>query len=467
MCFVAMPFGKKPPPGRAKPLIDFDHIYRFIERAVLETGLECVRADFEAYGGFIHRQMFERLLVAEYLVADLTMANPNVTYEVGIRHGSGAKATLLICASDFVNQLPFDMKPLRVLNYSLGPKGKLSDADGEALNLELGRRLKQAVAGDLPPDNPILQVTAAASSGRIQHEKTDVFIQRIRYASELGERIYTALNKDSTNAIAELQMIENEVLDAPQIVMQLHTKLISLYLGYRELKAYRQMTALFEKLPEELQRTPVAIEQLALALNRLAEEANKDGDVKNAAMFRSQAIQRLKQLQKEKWTSETYGILGRIYKGRAEAEAHAGDDSASAAAMKRAVEAYEAGFRLDPRDYYPGVNAVTLRLRRGKPEDINVLRSLLPVVHFAVERAPAPEDEMERYWQEATKLELACAGRDWDNAREQLQEVLGIDAMGWMRETTIGNLKIQKQAFESDSKAIVSLDDIINKLQLR
>ncbi|PQP34043.1 DUF4071 domain-containing protein, partial [Desulfobacteraceae bacterium SEEP-SAG9] len=147
MCFVAMPFGKKPPPGKQKPLIDFDHTYSFIERAVLEAGLECVRADFEAYGGFIHRQMYERLLVAEYLIADLTTANPNVTYEIGVRHGSRGKATLLICASDFVNDLPFDLKPLRVLNYSLGQNGKLSDADGEELRLELGKRLKEAVAG--------------------------------------------------------------------------------------------------------------------------------------------------------------------------------------------------------------------------------------------------------------------------------------------------------------------------------
>jgi tetratricopeptide (TPR) repeat protein len=467
MCFVAMPFGKKPPPGKKKPLIDFDRIYRYIERAVLETGLECVRADFEAYGGFIHRQMYERLLVAEYLVADLTSANPNVTYEVGIRHGSRAKATLLVCASDFIDNLPFDLKPLRVLNYSLGPKGKLSDEGGEKLQLELSKRLKEAVAGELPPDNPILQVTAVESSGRIQHEKTDVFIKRIRYVSELGERIYAALNKEFTAAINELQAIESEVLDTPQVVMQLHTKLISLYLGYRELKAYRQMQELFDKLPEELQRTPVAIEQLALALNRLAEEGAADGDKENSTALRKEAIQRLNELEKTKWTSETYGILGRIYKGQAEIEQQSDKDVTAAAAMNRAIETYEAGFRLDPRDYYPGVNAVTLRLLRGTPEDLDMLRTLVPVVRFSVERAPSPEDEMERYWQEATKLELDCAGKDWKTAQAQLLEVVGIDVKSWMRETTIKNLKIQQQAFESDAQATGSLDQIIKKLQPR
>jgi hypothetical protein len=183
--------------------------------------------------------------------------------------------------------------------------------------------------------------------------------------------------------------------------------------------------------------------------------------------LRKEAIQRLNELEKTKWTSETYGILGRIYKGQAEIEQQSDKDVTAAAAMNRAIETYEAGFRLDPRDYYPGVNAVTLRLLRGTPEDLDMLRTLVPVVRFSVERAPSPEDEMERYWQEATKLELDCAGKDWKTAQAQLLEVVGIDVKSWMRETTIKNLKIQQQAFESDAQATGSLDQIIKKLQPR
>jgi len=250
MCFVAMPFGKKSPAGTKEPLIDFDAIYHSVKQTVTDAGLECVRADFEASGGFIHRSMFERLLVAEYVIADLTLANPNVAYEVGVRHGSRAKATLLICAHEFIGQLPFDLRPLRVFNYCLDEQGNLSKAEAEKLQSTLARLLKQAVEGELPPDNPILQVTDLEISGRIQHEKTDVFLDRIRYASSLGARLADAIDlPDRMQAVAALQEIEDEVFCGTQVVAQLHTALISLSLGYREKKAYSHMVELYDRLP--------------------------------------------------------------------------------------------------------------------------------------------------------------------------------------------------------------------------
>ena len=465
MCFIAMPFGKKPPPGKKKPVIDFNRIYHFIEHAVTKEGLECIRADFEAIGGFIHRPMYERLLVAEYVVADLTMANPNVTYEVGVRHGSGAKATILICAQNFIDKLPFDLKPLRVLTYPLDKDGHLSESEGKKLGQGLHERLRQAIANELPADNPILQITAIGLSGRVQHEKTDVFLKRMRYASEIGERVHNALTLDnSTVALTKLQKIQKELLAGPQVVSQLHTALISLYIGYREKKAYQQMITLFSKLPNELQRTPVAIEQLALALNRLSEKNAKEGDLNKANQLRRKALNYLDKLPKKKWSSETFGIAGRIYKGQSEAYRQADNFAKAKAALQRAIETYESGFWHDPRDYYPGVNAVTLRFRRGSNEDKKVLETLMPAVRFSVNRAPTPETEEERYWQEATKLELACDDEDWDNARTYIINILAIDAENWMRETTINNLEILKKAFVKDDTAINTLDELIKEL---
>jgi tetratricopeptide (TPR) repeat protein len=196
----------------------------------------------------------------------------------------------------------------------------------------------------------------------------------MRYASEIGERVHEALNHHSpAEAIAGLQAIEQELLGRPQVVAQLHTALLSLYLGYREKKAYAQMVSLFAKMPRELQGTPVAIEQLALALNRLAEQKVDADAIAEAQQLRREALHHLNNLPRQDWSSETYGIAGRIYKGRVEAEGKWGNDSAAEGALQRAIEMYEQGFRLDPRDYYPGVNTVTLRLRRGSAEDLKAL----------------------------------------------------------------------------------------------
>jgi hypothetical protein len=78
LCFVLMPFGRKPNPT-GKGAIDFDSVYQsIIVPAIKGAGLEPLRADEEMTGGIIHKPMFERLVVCDYAVADLTMAKTSV-----------------------------------------------------------------------------------------------------------------------------------------------------------------------------------------------------------------------------------------------------------------------------------------------------------------------------------------------------------------------------------------------------
>jgi len=74
ICFVDMPFGKKPDLAGGV-VIDFDVIYELaIRPAISEAGLEPIRGDKERTGGIIHVSMFARILLAEFMVADLTLA---------------------------------------------------------------------------------------------------------------------------------------------------------------------------------------------------------------------------------------------------------------------------------------------------------------------------------------------------------------------------------------------------------
>lgn len=477
MCFIAMPFGRKAPPGRDEREINFDDVWQVFERAITAADLAPVRADVQPGGGFVHRQMYEGLMFAEYVVADLTFANANVTYEVGVRHGLSDRPTVLVGARGFLEELPFDFAPLRVLSYELEDDGTLSSDHASQLEEQLREQLTSHRRGTLRVDNPIAQVTSQ-SVGRLEHDKTDVFLERKEYATEVEQRIKEALmGSDADASVTTLESIADQLLDGSEVVAQLHSALIAIYLGYRRHKAWDAMVQMFPRLPRELQVTAVTQEQLALALNRLAEARDKaaqrlrqqedeDGakaEADEADVLRSRALDAA-DVPDELVTAETWGIRGRIYKGRYAAETAAGRTLRAASALAKAIEAYESGVKADIRDYYPGVNAVTLRLTRSSPEDIEALRDLVPVVRMAVEVAPPPRSVDERYWRAATKMELASAAKDFAAARAHLVEMLGLDVDSWMYETSADNLRIHEAAFGDDPAARQAVPELIAEL---
>ncbi|MBV9156403.1 MAG: hypothetical protein JO097_09080 [Acidobacteriaceae bacterium] len=93
-----------------------------------------------------------------------------------------------------------------------------------------------------------------------------------------------------------------------------------------------------------------------------------------------------------------------------------------------------------------------------------MLKTLLPVVRYSVDCAPAPKNNDEKYWQTATKLELATADEDWKVAKQMLNQALGIEVAGWLFETTAKNLALQKTAFASKPDAVGELEQLINVL---
>ena len=83
--FVVMPFGKKE--GFDGTIIDFNAVYQdLIKPALVEAGFEPFRADEQTTTGDILTDMFQELLLADIVIADLSMDNANVFYELGVRH---------------------------------------------------------------------------------------------------------------------------------------------------------------------------------------------------------------------------------------------------------------------------------------------------------------------------------------------------------------------------------------------
>jgi hypothetical protein len=199
LCFVLMPFGQKPSTGGR--IIDFDAVYaQLIAPAIAEAGLEPLRADEEMTGGVIHKPMFERLILCEFAIADLTTANANVFYELGVRHAVRPWSTLLLFAEGGT-QLPFDVAPLRAISYRLTTAGTPNTP--EEAQAIIQQRLIAARQADT--DSPLFQLVDGFPD--IQRLKTDVFCERVTYANRIKERLATARRK----GVEAVQAIDQEL----------------------------------------------------------------------------------------------------------------------------------------------------------------------------------------------------------------------------------------------------------------
>jgi tetratricopeptide (TPR) repeat protein len=405
LCFVLMPFGDKT--DAAGKIIKFDEVYKqVIQPAIVDAGMTPIRADEELTRGIIHKPMYERLILCDFAVADLTTANANVFYELGIRHAVRPGATVLLFAAG--GRLPFDAAPLRSVPYDLSDTGMPADAAKARVDL---RKQLEHVREKRDDDSPIFELLKPFPAV-IAHLKTNT-VQDAKDTTRQEEEIREAKTTD------ELKTFEANLgtLDGVEAGI-----LMKLFLAYRDKKAWQAMIDLAAAMPEPLARTVMVREQLALALNR-AGESKKAEDV-------------LTKLVKERGgSSETYGILGRVYKDRWQ---KAVNKFTAMGELDRAIDAYVKGFEADWRDAYPGVNAVTLMEVRNPPDPRRL--KILPIVRYAASRridAGNPD-----YWDYATLLELAILEKNATDATEYVTRALPIVRATWEPETTLNNLRM-------------------------
>ena len=86
-CFVVMPFGVKPRNDGTDRTYNFDKVYRvIIQRAIANVKMQPLRADETEGSRIVHADMFKDLRDRPVVLVDLSLLNPNVLYELGIRH---------------------------------------------------------------------------------------------------------------------------------------------------------------------------------------------------------------------------------------------------------------------------------------------------------------------------------------------------------------------------------------------
>ena len=440
LCFVLMPFGKKTIPSGAT--VDFDAVYQdLIAPAISAAGMEPLRADEEVGGGIIHKPMFERLILCDFAVADLTGANANVFYELGLRHGIRPATTVLLYAG--AERMAFDVAPLRALPYQLDPDGKPAKLKAARAGLRKLLEAAKAQQGEPGADSPVFQLVEGYSPPDIGRLKTDVFRDRARYAVEARNRLTAARRvgkdalKQAASALGDVKALESGVV-------------IDLILSYRAVSDWQAMVDLAAQMPAPLARSVMVREQLGFAFNRLQR--------------RDEAEQVLRELIQERGpSSETNGLLGRVYKDRRDDACNANDPFAAAGWLAKAIDTYLQGFEADWRDAYPGINAVTLMELKNPPDPRRF--ELLPVVTYAVKRRLAKGTP--DYWDHATLLELAVLEKDEQAAMEAATHALAAVRENWEPETTARNLALIRNARSARGDTVAWAAEIEKALDKR
>ena len=149
ICFVITGFGLKTDYETGKTF-NLDLSFSELIKPVFESlGFLCFRTIELNYSGSIERKMYEYILKADFVVADLSTLNPNALYELGVRHALKPFTTIMIGESSLFgdkskgipSRLPFDLNHYIVIPYEhLGTE----IADGEKEKFH--QRMKKLIA---------------------------------------------------------------------------------------------------------------------------------------------------------------------------------------------------------------------------------------------------------------------------------------------------------------------------------
>jgi tetratricopeptide (TPR) repeat protein len=416
--FVIMPFGEKK--AADGTVIDFNAVYKeFLAPAITAAGLAPHRADADRRGGSIHVDMFQDLLLAEFVVADLTIDNPNVWYEVGVRHALRAGGAVLTYA--LRDRLPFDIAGQRMQRFTL-KEGKLDPDLVEAERTALTEAIEATLgAWRGRRASPVYQQLPSLKEPDWKTLKVGDVNEFWQGLEAWQSRVKVALQKQRPGDILVLaEETPNSVLEFEA----LRTAACALLKLNRPRYALSVIERARQLDPDDVKARQVE----AIALGRAERYA--------------EAREALRRLAEERKDGETLGLLARTWKDewaqiwnahpqrKLDALASARD---TVGTLQSAASAYVEAFRAAPGDHYPGINALTLgRLW----EHITGRTSKLPLGAIAAGVGWTAGTAIERnkdYWALVTRAEFALIENRKDDALDDYSEAatIAVDNRDW------------------------------------
>ena len=437
IAFMVMPFGLKATGVTEKDLpaeVNFDALWERVYQPVLEgLGYRAVRADRDV-GALIISQMIQRLAIADLVVADITIPNANVYYEVGVRHAAKATGCVLVGAD--WGPTVFDLDQMRALKFPL-PDGAVPDDAAEVAKAALRKDLG-ALAGGA---SPVFEAVPGFPTP--QEDRVIAFADAVAELSEFEAEIRAARATPDDQRKERVQALLDEYGDRPAVRELVWIELLPLV---RDTLGFRALLAYIARLPLNVAKQPLVLEQQALALG-------KTGDVPGA-------IGRLQQLIADYGeTSERLGLLGGRYK---ELYKRAQEPKEKRKFLRKAIESYQRGMDIDLNDFYPASNLP--RLYRDRDDAGDEQRAVEAEVATMLACRAAIEKGTTNEWVRPTLLGLAFDRGDVGEAVRLRPLIEDDGAETWKLDVMIGDLRTSTRN-QTNPDTAASLQAVLDQLE--
>jgi len=460
--FVAMPY-------HTKEGIDFDRVYNeLIKPALEDEGFEVFRADEEVRAGEIRTDMFQELLLADLVIADLSIDNPNVWYELGVRHALRARGIVQIKSKR--EYMPFDVYTDRTLTYHIKDgvpdpdflnkdKASLADMCIETISSWHGHKI-----------SPVYHLLPSLQEPNWKN-------LRVGGIKEFWEKQEAWESK--INVARKKQRLGDILVLADEAPIQA-LRLEAYRTAGKALLDSLQYTLGLEQIEKALSIDPhdlLSLQYKGILLGRM----KKYEEAKEWMRSLVKSLDEEKQLD-----SETLALLGRVEKDQwiqtwrgpdKTVEQMVKDAEYEKSLLKEAIDPYYKGFMLNANHHYSGINAITLlyllmHLTGDKTQDKR-LKALEGGIRWAIESALSKETaSFKDYWarvtlgdleilvsdiytiEESYKHAIAVAENNWfsiDSSRQQLLLLRDLDFRPKEVETAI---KIFERALEKIEKPV-------------
>jgi tetratricopeptide (TPR) repeat protein len=344
--FVIMPFGKKK--GADGAIYDFNAVYSQLIKPALEmAGFEAFRADEETTSGDILTDMFQELLLADLCIADMSIDNANVFYEIGIRHAFRKRGIVHIQAGR--SYMPFDVFNVRTIPYHITPEGVPDPVFLEKDKAVIARVTRNTWASNVEaiqspifnlldgltePDRKALQTPLATGFWREYNEwKERVTIaqrqKRIGDILLLTEEISNPLIKEDAIAEAGLAL---KNLGRNELALTQYRK--GLEINSKNLTFRRDEAFILNRLGR--------VDEAIIKIENLLADFPRD----------TETVAYLGRIYKEMWHESWKWVPKKDLRLRTAFESYHW--------LLKSFQTYLKGYRFDLDEFYPGVNALTL-----------------------------------------------------------------------------------------------------------